>query len=183
MKKNRDRVDGRNNAGGFSLVELMVTIGLFAILTGIAIPGFIKWLPDYRLKSAARDLLSGFQLAKVTAIKSGCNCAITFNQPVGGTTYGYVVFRDADNDLEYDTGEVVVKQVKWTEYQGISVILNNFTNNDDGLPAVAFRSNGLPINNAKALGMGTVTLGNSKGSQGDTVLSGAGNIKIVMRIN
>lgn len=33
----------------FTIVEMMVVIGIHAILSYIAIPGFIGWLPKYRL--------------------------------------------------------------------------------------------------------------------------------------
>jgi len=163
---------------GFTLTELMVTIGVFSILAGIAIPALINWLPDYRLKSAARDLYSSFQLAKITAIKTGANCAITFNQPVDGITYDYVVFRDSDNDLEYDISEKAIRKVKWTDYKSVSVIGNTFTNNDDNLPAVAFRSNGIPTNNSRSFGAGTLSLKNTNNKETSVVLSRAGNIRI-----
>jgi len=73
MKKKTCAITG---GAGFTLVELMVTIGLFAILAGIAIPGFSKWLPGYHLKSAARDFFSNLQLAKLEAIKQNINCTI-----------------------------------------------------------------------------------------------------------
>jgi type IV fimbrial biogenesis protein FimT len=163
---------------GFTLTELMITIGVFSILAAIAVPGFLKLRPDFQLRSAARDLLSGFQLAKMTAVRSGHNCAITFNQPVDGETYGYVVFRDEDNDVEYDTGEDVVKKVKWTDYDFVSVTGNNLPQNDDGLCAIAFRSNGLPRNNGGGFGAGTVSLKNTNNNTKDVVLSPAGNIRI-----
>lgn len=164
---------------GFTLTELMITIGVFSILAGIAVPGFLKLRPDFQLRSAARDLLSGFQLAKMTAVRSGHNCAITFNQAAEGDTYSYVVFRDADNDLEYDTGvDVVVKKVKWTDYDYVSVTGNTLATNDDGLPAIAFRSNGLPRNNTGGFGAGTVSLKNTNDKTKDVVLSPAGNIRI-----
>ena len=163
---------------GFTLTELMVTIGIFTILITIGIPGFIKWLPDYRLKSAARDLYSTLQLARLTAIKSGTNGTITFNQPVDSTTYGYVVFKDADNDLEYESGEVIVKKGEWGEYEGVSVSGNTFTVNDDSLPCLAFRSNGIPVNNTGGFGAGTVSLVNTNGKDTDVVVSAAGNVRI-----
>ena len=169
---------------GFSLMELMIAIAIFGILAGIAVPGFLRWLPDYYLKSAARNLMANFQLAKVTAIKSGRNCAITFNQAVDGDTYDYVVFEDGDNNLELGGAETIVRKVKWADYHpSISTDANTFTNNDDGLPAVAFRSNGLPRNNGGGFGAGTVSIKNTKSSEADIILSMAGNIRTDITIN
>jgi len=70
---------------GFTLVEVVVTIAIIAILAAVATPVILRWLPDYRLRMAARDLFSNMQLAKMTAVKSNTNVAVVFNQAVGGT--------------------------------------------------------------------------------------------------
>ncbi len=169
---------------GFSLLELMTAIAVFGIIAAIAVPGFLGWLPDYYLKSAARNLMASFQLAKVTAIKSGRNCAITFNQPVDGVTYDYVVFEDGDNNLELGGAETIVRKVKWTDYHpSISTDANTFTSNDDDLPAVAFRSNGIPRKNGVGFASGTVTISNSQNSSANISMSSAGRIKVALAIN
>ncbi len=169
---------------GFSLPELMTAIAVFGIVAAIAVPGFLGWLPDYYLRAAARNLMANFQLAKVTAIKSGRNCAITFNQPVDGVTYDYVVFEDGDNNLELGGAEAIVKKVKWADYHhSISTDANTFTNNDDGLPAVAFRSNGIPRKNGVGFASGTVSIKNTKNSEADIVMSNAGNIRVDVTIH
>ena len=38
---------------GFTIVELVVALAIMGIAVSVAIPGFSRWLPDYRLKSAA----------------------------------------------------------------------------------------------------------------------------------
>lgn len=174
-----------NRESGFTVIEVMVVIAIIGIMSAIAIPAFSTWLPNYRLRSAARDLYSNFQLAKLTAIKNNTYCAVTFNQPVGGTTYDYVVFLDADDDLEYDAGEEVITKVLWSSYDYVSYDTSEgggdgltFTDNDDNLPMIGFRPNGLPINNALGFGAGTAFLKNTRNRTTSVIVSLAGNIRI-----
>ena len=64
---------------GFTLIELLVVIAVIGIFVAIGVPNFMSWLPKYRLKSAARDLYSNMQLAKMTAVKSNQNCSVTYS--------------------------------------------------------------------------------------------------------
>mgnify|MGYP001828181416 CR=1 FL=1 len=36
------------NESGFTLFELMVVLGIMAILASVAVPGFLGWLPSHR---------------------------------------------------------------------------------------------------------------------------------------
>ncbi|MFO7761172.1 MAG: GspH/FimT family pseudopilin [Thermodesulfobacteriota bacterium] len=65
--------------GGFSLMEMVIVLGIISIMAAIAIPSFLDWLPRYRLKSAARDLYSNMQKARIGAIKSNKDWAIVFD--------------------------------------------------------------------------------------------------------
>jgi len=164
---------------GFTLIELLVTMVVLAIMITIAIPVFAVWLPDYRLRAAARDLYSNSQLAKLTAVRNNSNCTIVF------TGNDYTVFVDSDNDLEYDVGEEIVTQVSWADYKDIGLDTSQgggtgltFMTNDDGLPSIAFRSNGIPIDNAGGLGSGTAFLVNIKGMTRSVEISTVGNVSI-----
>ena len=68
----------RKNSG-YTITELMVTIAVFAILASLAIPNFIAWLPNYRLRSGAEEIQSTLQLARITAIKENSTVTVDFN--------------------------------------------------------------------------------------------------------
>ena len=78
---------------GFTLIELMVTMVILAILLGLAIPGFSRWLPNYRLRGATRELYSNLQFAKSGAIKERAEWAVRF---VSGTN-SYEVWSSGTN--------------------------------------------------------------------------------------
>jgi prepilin-type N-terminal cleavage/methylation domain-containing protein len=167
---------------GFTLVELMVVIAVIAILSAVSIPAIQTWLPNYRLRRAAMDLYSNFQKAKLTAVKRKCMCTINFNQPVGATTFDYIVFVDLNNDSVYqgdltadgvdddndgtepdaDEVETIIAQVQLADYPDVSIDVtqgvNGFTFVDNKavppVPSISFRPNGLPCENGGGAVMG-----------------------------
>jgi len=54
---------------GFTLIELMITIVLVAILLGIGIPSFAEFIRNSRITSKANDLLTAMHLARTESIK------------------------------------------------------------------------------------------------------------------
>lgn len=82
---------------GFTIVDLVATMSVLGIVVTIAIPAFSKWLPDQRLKTAARDLYSNMQLTKIGAIKSNSQWAMVFDT---GATPGrfFICSDDGAND-------------------------------------------------------------------------------------
>jgi type IV fimbrial biogenesis protein FimT len=63
---------------GFSLAEILVAIGIFAILAAIATPQFIAFRPKNRLNGAARQIYSELMWARSKAVNDNSSYVVTF---------------------------------------------------------------------------------------------------------
>jgi type II secretion system protein H len=91
----------RNKTGqkGFTLVEVMIVVAIIGILTAIATPALLAWLPNVRLKAAARDLYSKMQRTRMEAIRTNGTRAIVFDPP----TNSYLVCSSSGADTNWST--------------------------------------------------------------------------------
>lgn len=84
---------------GFTLHELMVVIGIAAVLTAIAVPNFIGWQQACRLNAAAGDILSLLKNARLRAVKENARVVILFDPGGDGRLDGdYLAFVDDMRD-------------------------------------------------------------------------------------
>jgi type IV fimbrial biogenesis protein FimT len=54
----------RRNSGGFTLIELMVTLTLLALLLLLAVPSFTEWVRNNQIRATAESLQNGLRAAK-----------------------------------------------------------------------------------------------------------------------
>ncbi|MBI2988540.1 MAG: GspH/FimT family pseudopilin [Deltaproteobacteria bacterium] len=85
-------------AQGFTVLELMVAMAIAMVVLGIAVPSFLSWLPTLRLSSAARQVATDLQVARMKAISQNASYTIAFNTTTGVYTYGS---DSRDIDQEY----------------------------------------------------------------------------------
>jgi len=100
---------------GFTLIELLVTMVVLAIVTAITIPVFARWLPDYRLRAAARDVYSNMHLTKRGAMRNNSDWAIVFD--TGANRYLVCSDRGTDNSWSGTADNAVEKTVLLTGYE------------------------------------------------------------------
>lgn len=93
---------------GFTLIELIITVVIFAIVVGFAIPSFRGLLQSNRSVSQANEMLTGLQLARSEAVRRGqmvtvCASAntttadeedVACSGDADGWTTGWIVFVD-----------------------------------------------------------------------------------------
>lgn len=98
---------------GFTLIELMVTIAVLAVLLGLALPSFQGSLRSNRVATATNDMLASLALARSEAIRStrgGGVCASNDGATCGGTWGdGWLVWADANGSGTLDGGETVLR--------------------------------------------------------------------------
>ena len=63
---------------GFTLAEILVAIGIFAILVAIAVPQFLAFRPTNRLNGAARQVYSELMWARSKAVSENSSYVVTF---------------------------------------------------------------------------------------------------------
>lgn len=70
--RHRSALGGCRRPRGFTLVELMITIIVVAILATLAAPSFVDYVATARVRNASYDLVGALQLARSEAIKRNC---------------------------------------------------------------------------------------------------------------
>lgn len=159
----------RFDARGFTLIELMVTIAVLAVLASLALPSMQSVIESNRLTTQANSLLTAFQLARSEAVKLNREvriCARDSSDPLGcGNSWsdGWVV------SFVGDDGDRKVAQL-WPELSGDSSI----TSSED---VIVFRADGsIPPTDVPANGLFLESAGCLSGSARRLRLSASGSV-------
>jgi prepilin-type N-terminal cleavage/methylation domain-containing protein len=75
---------------GVTLVELVVVLVIIAIAAALAIPSIGAWVPNYRLRTASRDIVSAMRSAQMKAVANNSDYRVHFE---GGTSTYIVQYR------------------------------------------------------------------------------------------
>ncbi len=146
------------NQSGLTLLELVVTLAVLAIMLTIAIPGFTAIIHASRLSTATNDMVAALHLARSEAIKrngravlcksaDGLACSAS-----GGWDQGWMVFHDANNNAALDAGETSIRTQ--------SALPNGLrlTGNSPVSHYISYAPTGATKQSSGALQMGTLTL-------------------------
>ena len=87
----------RGRSAGFTLIELMITLVIMAIVLTVGVPSFIDFIATQRVRTAASDLAADMAFARAEAIKES---RWVIMEPIGGAgTWkdGWRIWVDLDN--------------------------------------------------------------------------------------
>ena len=69
----------KNNSSGFTIVELIIVVGMISIFSGIALPSFLNWIRVEKVNSYTRELREYFRVVRLNARRWGTSCDINTN--------------------------------------------------------------------------------------------------------
>ncbi len=120
---------------GFTLLELMVTLAVAAVLCGTAAPALGTFFKNSGLKGAAYELIGALNVARSEAVKRGsrtilCHSTEPHNATpaCGGSakdwSTGWLVFIDEDGNSDFDIGTDILLTVGDAATDGIELRSN-----------------------------------------------------------
>lgn len=105
----------KKTGGGFTLIELMLTLLIASIILAIAVPGLASLVDNNRLQTGAQNLFSALMLTRTEALKRNrevimCKSDDGVDCDTGtGTNWeqGWLVYVDADDGGDVDADEIL----------------------------------------------------------------------------
>src|SRR3990170_114628 len=90
-------------AHAFTLAEVLITVGLVAVISAFSLPTLTGTIEGYRLRSAAWQLAGDLRLARQKAVSANRRRRVCFNT-CGGTVPadGYVIQKDEGSGWEIE---------------------------------------------------------------------------------
>jgi len=111
---------------GFTLIELMLSLAVFAILAAAAVPALGSLIESTESQTARSALITALNAARIFAVSKTADvvaCPSADREYCGRTTEwqrGWIVFIDADGDGARDDGERLI-EVSQAQPDGIAI--------------------------------------------------------------
>ena len=107
---------------GFTLIELMVSIVVMAVLLVVAVPNLAGFVRTSKVRAAQSELAAAMQLARSEATKRGVSIGITATAPVVGNELGggWKVWVDVNDDGVLSANDIIVRD--YPGYAGAVVL-------------------------------------------------------------
>jgi prepilin-type N-terminal cleavage/methylation domain-containing protein len=96
MRQRMCRIRHSRPESGFSLIELLVVVGIIAVMAAVGLPAIGRYFRNYQIRNAAREVASEIQTARTKAIMKNVNWGVLF-VTLSPTSYRVVIEDDPAN--------------------------------------------------------------------------------------
>ena len=69
----------KNNSSGYTVVELIIVVGMISIFSGLALPSFLNWIRLEKVNAYTRELREYFRVVRLNARRWGSSCEVDTN--------------------------------------------------------------------------------------------------------
>ena len=154
------------NKKGVTLLELIVVFIIIGIAAALLAPNIGAWLPNYRLRSAARDVVSTMRTAQMKAVSLNTEHRVSFDMAANEYLLQIKTTQSAPNDWIPTWADARAQQLQQKLPSGVTMTAVPPGDNAEFNPNSTSSS-------------GSVTLRNSKNSQKTiTLTSATGRVKL-----
>lgn len=103
--------------GGFTLVEVLVSLGIFAVLTGVVLSNYRGYNTNALFANASEDIVLALRQAQVYGVGAKGEGS-SFTTPFGvyfneATPNQIIIFADTDSSGSRNTGDSDIDIIKW----------------------------------------------------------------------
>ena len=154
MTHNRNRA-----SAGFTLVELMVTLSIAAVLLVVAVPSYQAYARNAAVSQVAANFANAVQLARANAMRLSRYTIVQWmNQDLGWVGV-WRIYADLDRDLKFTAGTDVLIVEQGPAGDGVMGNGPDSTLEDRGTVAdgyLQFNPAGFPRSESNGIAMGSV---------------------------
>ena len=105
----------KNDSAGFTLVEIIIAIGMSSLLTGLMLPSFLNLIRTEKVNSYTRELKEFFRVVKLDSRRWGTSCQVNINS---------IAHNGVANDKNYYGYEVTCSDIP-TSIANLAPAINN----------------------------------------------------------
>ncbi len=148
---------------GFTLIELMLSLSIAAVVLSVAVPSFSDFVASHRHAAEVNRFLRSIHLARSEAIKANHRVVLCKSSDAaecatsGGWEQGWIIFADLNNDAQRQVSEPLLRVEE--RLAGDGTLRGNFWVES----YLSYQGTGITALTSGAMQMGTFVLCDGRG--------------------
>ena len=104
---------------GYTLTELVIVLGILAVVLGLSGTWLASQLPQYRLNGVVRQIRADLLAARAQAVRQSNKVRVSFTD-----LQHYDIWEDANKNRRIDPGEVIESRSILEDFAGVAIESN-----------------------------------------------------------